>query len=50
MARFDIARLRDDRRRETWADAYRKPRAYGIIASDDVQRPCARDDSRRQLR
>jgi predicted amidohydrolase len=47
MARFDIDRLRDYRRRETWGNAYRKPRAYGIIASDDVQLPFVRDDARR---
>jgi predicted amidohydrolase len=48
MARFDLDRLRDYRRRETWGNAYRKPRAYGIIASEDVQPPFVRDDSRRQ--
>ena len=50
MARFDLDRLRDYRRRETWGDAYRKPRAYGIIASDGVQPPFARVDSRRRQR
>ena len=47
MARFDIDRLRDYRSRETWGNAYRKPRTYGIIASDGVQPPFVRDDARR---
>jgi len=28
LASFDIDAIRDYRRRETWGDAYRKPRAY----------------------
>jgi N-carbamoylputrescine amidase len=47
LARFDLDQLRDYRQRETWGNAYRKPRAYGLLTSDDVQEPFLRDDSRR---
>jgi N-carbamoylputrescine amidase len=47
IAAFDIDRLRAYREHETWGNAYRKPRAYGDLASNDVQKPFARPDSRR---
>jgi predicted amidohydrolase len=47
VARFDLDGLRAYRRRETWGNAYRKPRAYGALAAPDVADPFRRDDARR---
>jgi N-carbamoylputrescine amidase len=47
IAPFDIDRLRSYRLRETWGDAYRKPRVYAAITSAEAQDPFRRPDSRR---
>jgi predicted amidohydrolase len=47
LAVFDMEALRAYRRLETWGNAYRKPRAYGLLASEEVREPFARDDARR---
>ncbi|GAB4520500.1 MAG: carbon-nitrogen hydrolase family protein [Anaerolineae bacterium] len=47
LARFDLDRLRDYRRRETWGNAYRKPSRYGILTSPEVAPPFVRPDARR---
>ncbi len=47
LARFDLDRLREYRQRETWGNAFRKPRAYSILASMDVEPPFVRPQDRR---
>ncbi|MFN2250615.1 MAG: carbon-nitrogen hydrolase family protein [Anaerolineae bacterium] len=47
IADLDLAALRDYRRREAWGNAYRKPRAYGTLTSEEVRPPFVRPDSRR---
>ena len=42
LARFDMDRLRDYRRRETWGNAFRKPHRYGLLAALDVAPPFVR--------
>ncbi|ARQ68070.1 carbon-nitrogen hydrolase family protein [Streptomyces marincola] len=39
---FDLAALRDYRRRETWGDAFRRPRAYGALTEPAVGEPFVR--------
>ncbi|MGH2559274.1 MAG: carbon-nitrogen hydrolase family protein [Thermomicrobiales bacterium] len=45
LARFDLDRLRDYRRRETWGNAFRRPHRYGLITSLDVAEPFLRVDA-----
>ena len=45
LAEFDMEAIRQYRRRETWGNAYRKPRAYETLTSLDVAEPFLRDDS-----
>ena len=47
IAEFHMGRLRSYRERETWGNAYRKPRSYGLLASPVVQNPFKRKDARR---
>jgi len=47
MAAFDLQALRNYRQHETWGNAYRKPRTYGILTSDEVSEPFVRKDARR---
>jgi len=47
VAEFDMTAIRNYRKREVWGNAYRKPRAYGVLTSLEVQEPFARSDSRR---
>jgi predicted amidohydrolase len=47
VADFDLDRLRAYRGRETWGNAYRKPIAYAMITSCDVQTPFVRSGDRR---
>jgi N-carbamoylputrescine amidase len=47
IAEFDLDALRDYRNRETWGNAYRKPRAYAILTSEEVSEPFIRKDARR---
>ncbi len=39
---FDMAELRDYRKRETHGNAFRKPRVYGLLTSTDVGEPFIR--------
>jgi len=41
-AQFDMAELRDYRKRETHGNAFRKPRRYGLLTSLDVNEPFVR--------
>lgn len=47
LATFDLDALRNYRARETWGDAYRKPRAYGALVANDPAAIFIRPDSRR---
>jgi predicted amidohydrolase len=47
MAGFDIEELRRYRERETWGNAYRKPRSYILLTSATVEPPFIRKDARR---
>ena len=47
IAEFDMDRIRAYRERESWGNAYRKPRSYGLLTSDEVGPPFVRRDARR---
>lgn len=47
LAPFDLDALRDYRERESWGDAYRKPRAYASLVETRVRAPFVRPDARR---
>jgi predicted amidohydrolase len=47
VASFDLKRLRAYRERETWGNAYRRPRLYGLLTSTEVSPPFVRPDSTR---
>lgn len=47
LAAFDLDRLRAWRQSEVWGNAFRRPRAYGLLTSTDVQPPFVRASSRR---
>jgi predicted amidohydrolase len=47
IADFDMEKIRAYRERESWGNAYRKPRSYGLLTSDDVSPPFRRKDARR---
>jgi len=49
MAIFDIDKIRDFRKRETWGNAYRKPSKYKILIEETVKEPFIRQDSRRKI-
>jgi hypothetical protein len=49
---LDLDALRDYRRREAWGNAYRKPRAYGLLTSPAAvwpSRSCERTREDRQV-
>lgn len=47
IANFDLDRLRFYRERESWGNAFRKPRAYSSLVSEDVEEPFVRREARR---
>ena len=47
LAPFDLEELRAYRARETWGNAYRRPRCYAPLVSPEVQEPFVREDARR---
>jgi len=47
LAGFDLDRLRAYRERETWGNAFRKPRVYGPLVSTEVKPPFIRPSARR---
>jgi len=47
LAEFDMDSIRAYRKRETWGNAYRRPRLYGLLTSPEVEEPFIRDDARR---
>lgn len=46
IAAFDMDRIRDYRRREVHGNAYRRPRKYGILCSQEIKEPFVREDYR----
>lgn len=46
LAVFDMDRIRDYRRREVHGNAYRHPRKYGMLCSEEVREPFVREDHR----
>lgn len=47
LAEFDITSIRAYRERETWGNAYRRPRCYGALTAADVYPPFIRPDATR---
>lgn len=47
LATFDLDSIRSYRQRETWGNAYRRPRLYERITKDGVEPPFIRDDANR---
>ncbi len=47
IAAFDMDSIRAYRERETWGNAYRRPRLYGRLTSEDVEAPFVRSDATR---
>jgi len=47
MAEFDMDRLRANRERGAWGNAFRKPRCYGLLTSLEVKEPFIRKRARR---
>ena len=47
LAEFDMEKVRAYRKRETWGNAYRRPRLYGSLASPEVEEPFKRADATR---
>ena len=47
LAEFDMDRLREYRKHQTWGNAYRKPQKYSLLISTHVEEPFIRMDARR---
>lgn len=47
LAEFDMDSIRAYRERETWGNAYRRPRLYGMLTDNEVQPPFVRADATR---
>jgi predicted amidohydrolase len=47
IAAFDLDKMRAYRERESWGNAFRKPRSYGLLTSLEVQTPFTRKSARR---
>jgi N-carbamoylputrescine amidase len=47
IAAFDLDSIRAYRERETWGNAYRRPRLYRLLTDQEVKQPFARPDATR---
>ncbi len=47
LAGFDMMSIRAYRERETWGNAYRRPRLYGKLTDEEIQPPFVRSDATR---
>jgi predicted amidohydrolase len=47
LAEFDLDTIRDYRNRESWGNAYRRPRLYGMLGDSEVKPPFVRKDATR---
>ena len=50
LAEFDMEKVRAYRKRETWGNAYRRLRLYGLLTSPEVEEPFKRADATRWTR
>ena len=46
VATFDLAALRDYRQRETWGNAFRRPKLYAKLAESTIQQPFLRENEK----
>jgi predicted amidohydrolase len=42
MAEFDIEKIREYRKKEVWGNAYRKPKRYSLLVSEEIKEPFIR--------
>ena len=42
LAEFDIEKIREYRKREAWGNAYRKPKKYSLLISEEIEEPFIR--------
>jgi predicted amidohydrolase len=47
MAEFDIDKIREYRKKEVWGNAYRKPKKYSLLISENIKEPFIRDNMRK---
>ena len=47
MACFNIEELREYREKQSWGNAYRKPKVYSLLTSEEVSEPFKRENARR---
>ena len=47
MATFDLKMIREYRKRESWGNAFRKPRQYALLVDTEVAKPFIRYNARR---
>jgi N-carbamoylputrescine amidase len=47
LAAFDMDSIRAYRERETWGNAYRRPRLYGRLTDEEIEKPFVRPDATR---
>ena len=47
MACFNIDELREYRKSQSWGNAYRKPKVYSLLISEEVNEPFKRKDAKR---
>ena len=47
IAKFNIKKIREYREKEVWGNAYRKPRKYSLIISEETEYPFIREDNRK---
>ncbi|EKE01650.1 MAG: hypothetical protein ACD_21C00083G0008 [uncultured bacterium] len=47
MANFNLKKMREYRSRESWGNAYRKPKNYGLLVGESINAPFIRKDARR---
>lgn len=48
LAVFDMDAIRAYRQRETWGNAFRRPRLYGLLTAEEVKEPFKRPEARRK--
>jgi predicted amidohydrolase len=47
VAEFDIEKIRAYRKKEAWGNAYRKPKKYSLLISEEIEEPFVRNNARR---
>jgi hypothetical protein len=47
MANFDLKKMREYRASQSWGNAYRKPKTYGLLVDEMVSVPFVRESARR---